>query len=234
MPHPTRPTGIGTLNEGPLHAALKERIEEPGDRFEVEVDGRLIDVVRGDLLIEIQTGSLSPLRAKLEALLPSHKVRVVHPVPVEKWVARVEGVEQALLGRRKSPKRGSIVDAVEHLVGIAPLLAHPALSIELVLTQEDEVRRLEPGRVWRRKGWVIVERRLVDILEHRRLEGRGSWRGLLPAGLPDRFSTADLASALGVPRDLAQKLAYCLRAAAAIRADGKVGNARLYRLSDAG
>lgn len=232
MAPPTRPTGIGTLHEGPLHAALKERIEEPGDRFEVEVDGRLIDVVRGDLLIEIQTGSLSPLRAKLDALLPSHTVRVVHPVPIEKWVTRVKGPERVVLGRRKSPKRGSVFDAVEHIVGIAHLLAHPRLSVELLLTQEEEVRRLEVGRVWRRKGWVIVERRLVGLLERRRLDGPAAWRALLPAGLPDRFSTADLASGLSVGRAVAQQLAYCLRGASVIRVDGKVGNARLYRLID--
>lgn len=40
-------SGIGTLNEKPLHAALKGWYARPGDRFEVPVDGYLVDIVRG-------------------------------------------------------------------------------------------------------------------------------------------------------------------------------------------
>ena len=47
---------IGTLNEKPLHAALKDWCARPGDQFEVFVDGFVVDIVRGNLLIEIQTG----------------------------------------------------------------------------------------------------------------------------------------------------------------------------------
>jgi hypothetical protein len=44
---------IGTLNEKPLHAALKQWYAEPEDRIEAPVDGFTVDIVRGDLLIEI-------------------------------------------------------------------------------------------------------------------------------------------------------------------------------------
>ena len=40
-------TGIGTLNEKPLHAALKEWIAEESAAFEVKIDGYFIDVVQG-------------------------------------------------------------------------------------------------------------------------------------------------------------------------------------------
>lgn len=50
------PPGIGRLNEGPLHAALKRWCARPGDRLEAVVDGYVIDIVRADLLLEIQTG----------------------------------------------------------------------------------------------------------------------------------------------------------------------------------
>ena len=48
-------SGIGLLNEKPLHASLKQWYARPGDRFEVAVGGFVIDIVRDDLLIEIQT-----------------------------------------------------------------------------------------------------------------------------------------------------------------------------------
>ena len=46
---------IGLINEKPLHASLKQWYARPGDRFEVPVDGFVIDIVRDNLLIEIQT-----------------------------------------------------------------------------------------------------------------------------------------------------------------------------------
>jgi hypothetical protein len=57
---------IGTLNEGALHAQLKNWYQRPGDRIERVVDGFVVDLVRGGLLVEIQTGSFAPLRHKLE------------------------------------------------------------------------------------------------------------------------------------------------------------------------
>ena len=67
-------TGIGTLNEGSLHAALKRLYSEPGDAFEVPRAGFVIDIVRDEdmpteRLIEIQTGSFGALGNKLDRLL---------------------------------------------------------------------------------------------------------------------------------------------------------------------
>ncbi len=58
-------SGIGLLNEKPLHASLKEWYAQPGDQFEVPVDGFVIDIVRDDLLLEIQTGSFASIKSKL-------------------------------------------------------------------------------------------------------------------------------------------------------------------------
>ncbi len=46
---------IGTLRETELHAALKDYYARAGDRLETEVDGYIVDVVRADELVEIQT-----------------------------------------------------------------------------------------------------------------------------------------------------------------------------------
>jgi hypothetical protein len=54
---------------------------------------------------------------------------------------------------------------------------------------------------------------------------------LLPAGLPDPFSTQDLAQGLGVARWFAQRIAYCLRQTGAARAVGKQGNTHLYSVT---
>ena len=77
--------GIGTLNEGSLHAALKERYAEPGDEFEVPLDGFVIDIRRPGQLIEIQTSSFKAMGRKLDRLLGeslSDYVRVYANCPV--------------------------------------------------------------------------------------------------------------------------------------------------------
>jgi len=83
---------IATLREGPLHAALKAWYQQPGDETEVPVDGRQIDIVRGNLLVEIQTAGIGSIRGKLERLVRDHPVRLVLPVPVARWIVRVGGL----------------------------------------------------------------------------------------------------------------------------------------------
>jgi hypothetical protein len=228
---PLRRRAIATLREGPLHLALKAWYRQPGDETEVPVDGFQIDMVRGDLLIEVQTRSLAAVRPKLERLLPRHPVRVVHPVPAATWIVHVEGRERRELGRRRSPRQGRLEDAFDELVGLRGLLAHPNLSLELLLTREEEVRELQPGRAWRRKGWVVLERRLVEVVRRLLIRDAVDLRGLLPAGLRTSFTTGDLAAKLGIRRDLAQKMAYCLRESGAIETVGIQGNALRYRVA---
>lgn len=219
---------VGTLREKPLHAALKRWYAEPGDRVEAPVDGFVIDVVRDDVLIEIQTRGFSSMKRKLACLLDHHPVRIVHPIPEAKWIVKLDD-DGAVISRRKSPKRGAPVDVFAELVSFPELIAHPGLTLELVLTHEDEVRRFDPTRAWRRKGWVVEERRLVDIVDVMAIEGPEALAALLPHGLPASFTTADLAGALAKPRRLAQQMTYCLRAAGAIEAVGKQANAVVHR-----
>ena len=64
-------SGIGLLNEGPLHAALKMWYAQPEDRFEVTVEGFVIDIVRDGLVLEIQTGNVASIKSKLANLVRS-------------------------------------------------------------------------------------------------------------------------------------------------------------------
>jgi hypothetical protein len=219
---------IGTLNEKPLHAALKAWYARPGDRFEVPVDGYLVDIVRGRLLVEIQTSGFSPLKRKLEALSRRHRVRLVYPIARDKWIVRMAKRGRRVLGRRRSPKRGAVEDLFSELVSMPGLLAKTRFTIEVLLIQEEEVRRHDPRRAWRRRGWVTCERRLLDVVDRRLFESPADLAALLPGDLPKVFTTADVAAAIARPRWLAQKMAYCLREMGMIEAVGKRGNAVRY------
>jgi hypothetical protein len=81
-----------TYREGSLHAALKARYEAtiPDARVEALVDGFVVDLAGSDELIEIQTASFGSARRKLERLVATHRVVLVHPIPMEA-MARLRG-----------------------------------------------------------------------------------------------------------------------------------------------
>lgn len=230
----TTPPHVGTLTEGALHAALKRRYAGADGRVEQLVDGFVVDVVLGDELIEVQTGGFSSMRRKLTALVGAgHHVRLVHPVAVERILVKVDG--DGVVTRRRSPRRGSVVDVFAELVAFPALLADPHLVLEVVLVRDEEHRRWDPANAsWRRRGWVSEGRHLVEVVDTVVLDQPDDLLALLPGDLPVPFTTADLAAALGRPRRLAQQTAYCLREAGLLDVVGKDGNALAYAPAGSG
>ena len=224
MPH------IGTLREKPLHASLKRWYTRPGDRVEVPLAGFVIDLVREDVLIEVQTSGFSSMKKKTALLLElGHRVRIVHSIPIDKWIVKVDD-DGTVLSRRRSPKHGQATDIFAELVSFPEFLVHAHLQVDVLLTIEEEYWRHTPGVAWRRKGWAIVERRLIDVVGSLELKDVEDLIRLMPAGLPETFTTADLAEKLGRPRSAAQQMAYCLRKAGVWVAVGKRGNNVEYRV----
>jgi len=220
--------GINIFNEKPLHAALKKWYAQPDDLLETEVDGFIIDIVRKDLLIEIQTRNFSALKRKLNVLLKQHHILLVYPIAQEKWIIKRSVDAVTPESHRKSPKRGNLNDVFIELVSIPHLLEHPNFSLEIVFIQEEEVRHHDPKRGWRRHGWVTEERRLSSVVSCQRFNTPADFAVAIPQTLPEPFTTADLARPLGRSRRFAQKVAYCLREMGLITAQGKRGNAILY------
>ncbi len=220
-------TTIGSLNEKPLHAALKEWYRQDGDGVEVPTDGFVVDLVRDGLLIEIQTRGFAAMHRKLDRLLDSNQMLIVHPLAAEKWILKLDE-DGNQISRRRSPKRGIAADVCQELVSFPSLLSHPNLTLELVLIEEEEVWHPD-RRGWRRGGFGIKERRLVRVIETLELAEPGDLLQLLPDDLPDPFTTADVAHRLGRSRHAAQEVAYCLREGGVIAVLGKDKRGILYK-----
>jgi hypothetical protein len=214
---------IGTLNESSLHAALKARYAQPGDRFEVPLGGFVVDICRSNQLIEIQTSSFAAMANKLDQLLDDYRLLLVHPIAIETYLARP--------GRkpRKSPRRGSIYELFVELVSIPTLVDHPNLSIEVVLAS---VTRHQKPRSRGRRRYRNLDCELREVLGIHRFSGSAELGRLLPAGLPREFTTADIANGASVSRDLAQRVAYCLRALNRIAEVGRTRAGIRYRRVD--
>jgi hypothetical protein len=218
------------MPESTLHQALKDRYTRTSeDRQEVTVDGFQIDVVCGDLLVEVQTGSFTHLKDKLAGLLPNHPLLLVHPIPVDKWIVRLNGTGDQAVSRRKSPRHGQVEAVFRELVRIARFLDHPNLHLEVVLTREEEILQNDGRGSWRRRGWSIVDRRLLEVVHVVSLHEAEDFCRFIPPECPAPFTSRDLAQALQVPAYLGYKIVYCLRAMGLLEMAGQRGRARLFR-----
>jgi hypothetical protein len=217
---------IGTLREQQLHAALKTWLQKPGDAVEQKVDGYHIDIVRGDLLIEIQTGNFTKLRTKLAKLLDQNRVLLVYPVAETKWIVR-QSKRGKELGRRKSPKRGRLEHLFDELMYIMEVVSHPNFRFLVLLTEQEEIWRNDGRGSWRRRHWSISDRRLLGVVGSKEFNSLGDYLSLLPANLPDPFTHRHLADALRAPVWLSTRMSYCLRKMGCLEERGKAGRAML-------
>jgi len=226
------PMSIGILNEGPLHAALKAMYAANGGAEEVKVESFVADAVRNGVMYEIQTGSFSGLSRKMTALAETGPVVLIHPIARNKTIVKQPASAAGKQERRRSPKHGQLIHIVRELVYLPHLLNHPNFSVEVLLTEELEIRHYDPKKNRRRGGWRVAERHLLALGESMRINAVTDLYEFLEAELEEPFSTKALALALRQPIDIAQKMAYCLRQAGVTQVVGKQGNALLYSAAE--
>ncbi len=222
---------IGTLQERSLHASLKQLYLTGNARTEVSVEGFVVDVVRDDLLIEIQTRNFAAIKNKLLSLLKTHPVMLVYPLPMKKWIVKQtpDGAKQ--ISRRSSPKRCGFEDVFDELIRIPNLISHSNFSIEVLLIEEEEIRRHDGKGSWRRRGWSIVDRQLVEVMDRRLYRKPSDFLHFIPDSLERPFRNSDLVEALGISRRLGQRMTYSLRKMNTLKTVGKKGNALLHDIA---
>jgi len=219
--------------ETSLHRELKLAYADAGSRMEVPVGAYRIDVVSGDELVEIQHGSLAAIRDKVSRLLVDHRVLVVKPIVVQKRLVRRDAKGGAVIGRRMSPKRGSVLDVFDELVYFTRVFPHRNLALEVPLVDVEEWRYPGHGRRRRRRerDYVVEDQKLLAVRSVRRFKTACDLARLVPDGLPSPFHTGHLAEALGVRRWIAQRIAYCFRKMGTTVEVGKQRNALLYEFA---
>jgi len=225
----TAAAGLSTYREGSLHSALKALYARPGDRIEESVDGFVVDVARAGELVEIQTASFASAARKLRRLVADHRIVLVHPIALERWLVHVDA-DGVVGARRRSPKRGLPLDLFHELVAFPELMGDPNFTVELVMIREEEVRGPVPqgARYRHPREWWRLDRRLLEVVETIRVETPADLLGLLPAGVPEPFTSADIVTRSGRPRHLAMRAAFCLQRAGATRRTGRSGRLQTY------
>ncbi len=219
---------IGTLNETTLHADIKWLFSESNDQLERKVGNFVIDIVRDDLLIEIQTKNFSAIRNKLEILLQSNKVKLVYPIIQDKWIVNLDTQLNKIIRRRLSPIHCSYIDIFDELIKIPKMISHPNFAIEAILVQIEEIREKSGMGSWRRNGWSIYDKKLLRVIESKKFNNPIDFLYLIPKNIVTPFTNLELAKWLKKPIYLAQKISYCLRKMEMLKTVGKVGKTLLF------
>lgn len=219
--------GVGTLNESNLHRRVVEWFVRPGDQTEVKVGQYVIDVVRGLLLVEVQTKNFSSLKVKLARLTQEHQVLLIYPLVREKWIKRTTK-DGTLVSRRKSPRKNSPPALFNELVNIPDLLTRPTFAIE-VLVVKAEVWWVDDGKgSRRRKGWSVRDTQLLEVEERIPIATPRDLLSLAPVPR-EPFTSADLSQTLLQPKKLVQRMLYCYNRMGLVEEVGKKGRFKLYK-----
>ncbi|TWT96972.1 hypothetical protein Pla108_27490 [Botrimarina colliarenosi] len=216
--------------ETSLHQQLKAHYAGDDGEVEVRLGRYRIDVVRGDVLIEVQHAGLASIRDKIRKLCDEHRVLVVKPIVARRRIIKLDRVDGEVVSQRWSPKRGAPGDLFDELVHFTRAFPHPRLTLETPLVEVEEVRCPGHGRRrrWRRGDHVVVDQRLASVGETLRFAKAADLWQLVPGKLPKTFDTAELAEAMSAHRWMAQRAAYALREMGAVKQVGKRRGAWLY------
>ena len=217
------------MAETTIHQQLKALYADDEAGQEVQLNGYRIDAIVGDRLIEIQCAGLSAIRDKIQDLVQTRKVVVVKPLCEKKTLLKKSRKGGKVVSKRKSPLSENYYDIFDELVHFTNAFPHRNLTLEILMTEQEEVR-LPPVRKGRRRRMRqrVEDRRLVAVTGKLVLKTNSDLLKMLPDDLPKPFTTADVAAGTEIPRWLAQKMAYCLKHSGAIKQVGKQGNAILY------
>jgi hypothetical protein len=218
------------MTEYSLHSEIKDWYKVSGDELEVKVEDFIVDILRDKLLIEIQTRNFSAVKKKLIKLLLNNQVRLVYPIAKLKWIVHVSRSGE-LVRRRRSPKKGKLIDLFYELVHTASLIGDRNFSLEVLLIEEEELRCNDGRGSWRRRGVSVIDRKLLDMFDRIVFRDSRDFLEFLPKDLDEYFTNKVLALKLGISVKLAQKITYCLRKMGAISIASKKRNELLFQVS---
>ncbi len=224
--------GIGMQKEKTLHAVLKNYEEPDEDHQEIPIGNYIADIYGPYGIVEIQTANFDKMREKLSAFLPEYRVRIVYPIPSQKWITWIDPDTGELKKRNKSPRKGTFYHAFRELYRIRPYLADPNLSIELLLIDMEEYRLQDGWSTDRKRGSHRYDRIPLKISDEMLLTQPRDYLQLVPYDLEEPFTAAQFAKKVGFKKKGFSTVLQILTEMGVTERVGKKGNAYLYRVPE--
>jgi hypothetical protein len=226
---------IGTRNESNLHRTLKIQYAGPCGKTEIKTGEFITDGRKADgEYIEIQTSNFASLEKKVKEITKNDKLRIIHPVAVKKIIEVYEppSVRKKqtgkLLYRRTSPVKGSRWNIFDALVYAPTLPLFRGLTIEIALVEIIEKRVKDGKGSWRRKGVSIKDKTLTCLQENIILKKPTDYRMFIPFAKKEEFTSSMLAQKSCIDMRTARKALYVLTKMKIVKRTGKLGNSWKY------
>ncbi len=224
--------GIGSLAEKSQHAVLKNYYCPNPSCQEINLGRFVADISDENGITEIQTAGFGKMRAKLDFFLKNYPVRIVYPVPVQKWICWIDPETGEISSRRRSPKKNAELSLFRELYSILDLLWPDNLSITLALLESEEYRLLDGWGADGKRGSNRAEMVPLRLLGEIPLQKPQDLLLLLPEGLPPTFTSSDMKSVTRLNPRQTSYLILVLNRLGLIERCGKQGRFYLYRISD--
>ncbi len=195
--------GIGTLGEKQMHAVIKRFVCSDKSRHEIKIDGTegciskktetkkrgfVADILNGDTVYEIQTGSFAPLRDKIKWILENttYKLTLIHPIAKELWIRYIDSDSGSIGQRRKSPKKGSLNDLISDLYYIREFIGSPRFSLVILFIEADSYKKKTAiGRRVRSSKYELIPNALLSA---HIFKNRDDYKVFIPDTLPEQFT----------------------------------------------
>ena len=238
---------IGVEKESSLHKTLKFHYAGSPNRLEVPCGSYVCDGISGKgELIEVQIGSFGPIKEKVRSLCEENKLRIIHPIIVNKTIS-VYDKDNKFIRSRRSPRSGSPWDLFNALIYDPILPSIKNIRIELVLIDLEEVRIMDGRGSWKRKGARIKEKHLTGFHDSIELADLRDYYRFVPFEKEETFTAKSLAERIsprkpssktpagfevnssGISLVLARKTLYVLLKLGLIERTGKEKQAWVYK-----
>jgi len=218
-----------------MHRELKQIYAGEDGQTEADVGGFVADGINAaGEYIEIQTGDFGSFKKKAVKLTLRGKLKIVYPVIIAKYLEVYDPKGKRLLYRRKSPKKGSAWELFNELIYAPDLPLLKGLTVELVLIDVLEQRVRDGKGSWRRKGLSIRDRQMLALHEHICMKKPSDYLRFIPFKKGEEFTSALLSEKAGISARLARKTLYALTKIGVVERVGKQGNALVYRVVSSG
>lgn len=226
-------SGIGTLSEKSVHAALKYCCEPYADSREIKIGGYVADIVGEHGIIEIQSAGFGKLRNKLLTFLPICPVTVVWPCVETLWLRSFDPDTGEVRPRRRSPKHQQPVDVFRELYSIRDLLSMPGFHLKVVSLEVEELRTLTKNRSRKGRwpGYTKIDRFPLSMTGQISVDCPEDWGKFftLTSALPEIFTSKEFATATGLDWNICRMMLKTFVALGLVEDRGKRGNSLLFQ-----
>jgi hypothetical protein len=244
--------GIGTLGEKQMHAAIKRFICPDESCHEVKIDGShgcikassddennekcqkkrrfVADILSGNTIYEIQTGSFAPLKDKIQWILDNtlYNIILIHPIAESKWVHLIDA-EGNIGPRKKSPVRGKLEDIAPELYYLRDFLNSPRFSLVILMMEAEQYKKNTVKDKRRRPKYKKYELIPISLLRAHIFKEISDYSCFIPETLPERFTVKQYSLESKIHGINAYSITKTLCYVGLLEEDGKIGRAVAYK-----